>query len=134
MATFDLPLTVDRERPEPLGVQLADQLRAALRDGRLVAGERLPSGRALAAALGVSRTVVTEAYGQLYAEGWLEGRHGSGTYVTEVVAAPRPVWEGPGPHEPVAPDGMVDLRPGAPWVAGLDGPAWRRAWRMAASA
>ncbi|MFC4911479.1 PLP-dependent aminotransferase family protein [Actinomadura gamaensis] len=134
MATFDLPLTVDRARDEPLGAQLAAQLRSALRDGRLVAGERLPSGRALAAALGVSRTVVTEAYEQLYAEGWLEGRHGSGTYVTEIVPAPRPAWNGPEPHEPVAPEGMIDLRPGTPWIGGLDGPAWRRAWRMAAAA
>ncbi|RMI46518.1 GntR family transcriptional regulator, partial [Actinomadura harenae] len=126
---FDLPLTVDRESPEPLGAQLAGRLRAALRDGLLVAGERLPSGRALAAALGVSRTVVTEAYGQLYAEGWLEGRHGSGTYVTEIVPVPRPVWEGPEPHEPVAPDGVIDLRPGASWTGGLNDPAWRRAWR-----
>ncbi|WP_026416083.1 PLP-dependent aminotransferase family protein [Actinomadura oligospora] len=131
---FDLPLTVDRERAEPLGAQLAGQLRAALRDGRLVAGERLPSGRTLAAALGVSRTVVTEAYGQLYAEGWLEGRHGSGTYVTEIVPAPRPTWDGPVPHERFVPEGVIDLRPGAAWIGGLDGPAWRRAWRLAAAA
>jgi GntR family transcriptional regulator/MocR family aminotransferase len=46
-------------------------------------GERLPSSRELARLLGVSRTVVTEAFQQLYAEGWLEGRHGSGTYVAD---------------------------------------------------
>ena len=38
----------------------------------------------LAATLGVSRTVVTNAYARLFAEGWLEGRHGSGTYVADV--------------------------------------------------
>ena len=56
-------------------------------DGRLAAGERLPSTRALAATLGVSRTVVTAAYAQLFAEGWLEGRHGSGTYVADGASA-----------------------------------------------
>src|SRR5262245_60127184 len=56
-------------------------------DGQLTAGERLPSTRALAATLGVSRTVVTGAYAQLFAEGWIEGRHGSGTYVADGTSA-----------------------------------------------
>ncbi len=86
MTTFarnavELPVTADRGAGTPLTVQLAAQLREALADGRLAPGERLPSSRALAATLGVSRTVVTAAYSQLFAEGWLEGRHGSGTYV-----------------------------------------------------
>src|SRR5205809_846205 len=56
-------------------------------NGHLTAGERLPSTRALAATLGVSRTVVTGAYAQLFAEGWIEGRHGSGTYVADGASA-----------------------------------------------
>ena len=93
MTTFarnavELPVTADRGDRVPLTLQLAAQLREALADGRLAPGERLPSSRALAASLGVSRTVVTAAYSQLFAEGWLEGRHGSGTYVaTDPVAA-----------------------------------------------
>ena len=55
----------------PLQRQVEDQLRAAIRSGALVAGERLPSSRVLAADLGVSRGVVSDAYGQLAAEGWL---------------------------------------------------------------
>src|SRR3954470_10161478 len=51
--------------------QVEDQLRAAIRDGRLAAGERLPASRALASDLGVSRGVVSDAYMQLAAEGWL---------------------------------------------------------------
>ncbi|TDB93642.1 PLP-dependent aminotransferase family protein [Actinomadura sp. 7K534] len=103
-------------------------------EGRLAAGERLPASRALAGVLGVSRTVVTEAYEQLYAEGWLEGRHGSGTYVTEGVAAPSAPDPGPVTIETVfrtAGPGEIDLRPGAAWVGALDTPAWRRAWRIA---
>src|SRR6266566_4864785 len=56
-------------------------------NGHLTAGERLPSTRALAATLGISRTVVTGAYAQLFAEGWIEGRHGSGTYVADGASA-----------------------------------------------
>ncbi|MFI6521375.1 PLP-dependent aminotransferase family protein [Spirillospora sp. NPDC050679] len=114
-----------------MSVQVVEQLRAAMRDGRLVAGERLPSSRALAGTLGVSRTVVTEAYEQLYAEGWLEGRHGSGTFVSDVSAVPRPVERTavPSPAERRG----IDLRPGVPWIGALDTPAWRRAWRLAAT-
>ncbi|WP_037559643.1 aminotransferase class I/II-fold pyridoxal phosphate-dependent enzyme [Spirillospora albida] len=132
---MDLPLTVDRGAAEPMHAQLVAQLRAAMREGRLAAGERLPASRALAGVLGVSRTVVTEAYEQLYAEGWLEGRHGSGTYVTDGVAevsAPQPVALKVA-RPAAAPSGMVDLRPGLPWVGRLDTPAWRRAWRLAAT-
>ncbi|MBE1530605.1 MocR-like pyridoxine biosynthesis transcription factor PdxR [Actinomadura algeriensis] len=127
-----LPLVVDRDTDESMHAQLAGQLRAAMRDGRLAAGERLPATRALAARLGVSRTVVTEAYEQLYAEGWLEGRHGSGTYVAEgVTADPEPEPGGVGVPDPAPRDGVIDLRPGLPWVGSLDTPAWRRAWRLA---
>ncbi|WP_290054147.1 winged helix-turn-helix domain-containing protein, partial [Nocardia nova] len=73
----DLPLSIDRDAPRPLSVQVADELRAAATAGRLRGGERLPSSRALAERLGVSRTVVTAAYDQLHAEGWISGRHGS---------------------------------------------------------
>ena len=81
--TLELSLVTDRDDPGPLTSQLSGQLRDALADGRLATGERLPSTRMLAGLLGVSRTVVTGAYAQLFAEGWLEGRHGSGTYVAD---------------------------------------------------
>jgi len=55
----------------PMQRQVEDQLRAAIREGRLVAGERLPASRALASDLAVSRGVVSDAYMQLAAEGWL---------------------------------------------------------------
>src|SRR5215472_6534497 len=81
--TLELPLAADRDGPEPLTSQIAGQLRDAMADGRLATGERLPSTRTLAGLLGVSRTVVTAAYAQLFAEGWVEGRHGSGTFVAD---------------------------------------------------
>ena len=132
----ELPVAADRHAPLPLTGQIAAQLREALAAGRLAAGERLPSTRALAAALGVSRTVVTAAYTQLFAEGWLEGRHGSGTYVAPGAAGSRPPAAAraiPAEAAWVQPDGpaLVSLRPGIPWQAGIDPAAWRRAWRHA---
>ncbi len=142
--TLELPLAADRDGPEPLTSQLAGQLRDAMTDGRLATGERLPSTRTLAGLLGVSRTVVTAAYAQLFAEGWVEGRHGSGTFVADG-ALGRPAERGQ--PEPVLPpraargtrdglpelDGtsMIDLRPGIAWTQGIDPGAWRRAWRSA---
>ncbi|NKZ02917.1 PLP-dependent aminotransferase family protein [Actinomadura latina] len=133
--SIDLPLVVDRGAKEPMSAQLVGQLRDAMTAGRLAAGERLPSSRALGESLGVSRTVVTEAYEQLYAEGWLEGRHGSGTYVTEGVAAapvPKPQRPATRPARRAAAPHEIDLRPGVAWIGALDTPAWRRAWRLAA--
>lgn len=65
----------------PLQRQLYDGIRAAILGGRLAAGAQLPSTRALARELGISRNTVSNAYEQLLAEGYLEGRPGSGTYV-----------------------------------------------------
>lgn len=151
----DLPVSLDRRSSVPLSAQLADRLRAAMLAGTLPPGERLPSSRGLAAQLGVSRTVVTEAFQQLYAEGWLEGRHGSGTFVAalettsfpQVRPAPAPEVDGDAGRrpdgsgapsgcatEPGAPGGVrwIDLRPGHPWVRDYDRAAWKRAWRRAA--
>ncbi|GAB0106384.1 PLP-dependent aminotransferase family protein [Nocardia sp. JMUB6875] len=125
----DLPFTVDRASGVALAAQVADGLRRAAASGALRAGDRLPSSRELANRLGVSRTVVTAAYDQLHAEGWLDGRHGSGTYLT---AAPAPAGahtDGPERVDPRA--GLLDLAAGAPSIEVLDTAAWRRAWRAA---
>lgn len=68
---------------EPLFRQVYSGLRQAVLSGALPAGGRLPSTRDLSEQLGVSRTVVLLAYDQLLAEGFVEGRSGSGTYVSE---------------------------------------------------
>src|SRR6267154_497229 len=80
-AGLDLTLALDRAAQTPLHQQLCEQLRRAILDGRFSSGARLPSTRTLAQTLGVSRTVTSAAYDELFAEGYLEGRHGSGTYV-----------------------------------------------------
>ncbi len=71
---------IDRTRGN-IGRQLADAFRKAIATGELKAGERLPSTRALADSLGLSRGTVTEAYEQLIAEGCLDARAGSSTRV-----------------------------------------------------
>jgi GntR family transcriptional regulator/MocR family aminotransferase len=131
---IDLPISLSRESAEPLTAQLADWLRRAMMERALAPGERLPSTRALAGQLAVSRTVVTEAYQQLYAEGWLEGRHGSGTFVAAMDShvPPRESAYVPATPAPAPESGWIDLRPGRPWVRDYDVAAWKRAWRKAA--
>ncbi|MBO9554672.1 PLP-dependent aminotransferase family protein [Cellulomonas sp.] len=77
----DLLLALDGSGP--MRDQLARAVRAAVREGRLAAGAALPPSRALAESLGVSRWVVTEAYGELVAEGVLDARTGSATRVAQ---------------------------------------------------
>ncbi|WP_345284778.1 PLP-dependent aminotransferase family protein [Kitasatospora albolonga] len=80
---WHLSVEVDRSSATSLAGQLQDALRHRITDGVLRPGTRLPSTRRLADDLGVSRSVAVEAYEQLAAEGWLTGRHGSGTCVSE---------------------------------------------------
>ena len=61
--------------------QVARALRGEILDGKLAPGDRLPSTRTLAGDLGVSRTTTQDAYDQLLAEGYVETRRGSGTFV-----------------------------------------------------
>lgn len=126
----ELPLTFDPASSRPMADQLATQLRGAAARGQLLVGERLPSTRALARSLGVSRTVTSAAYDQLYAEGWITGRRGAGTFVAAVPPGlpdrGRPLALD-ADHE----DSTFDLRPGTPWAAGIRREAWRRAWRAA---
>ncbi|GAA5043635.1 MocR-like pyridoxine biosynthesis transcription factor PdxR [Nocardia callitridis] len=126
----ELPLALDRTLAQPLSAQIADGLRAAAAQGALRGGDRLPSSRALAHRLGVSRTVVASAYDQLHAEGWLTGRRGSGTYLTTAPAATPTPAEPPTARQPATEH--FDLRPGAPCAEAIDLAAWRRAWRAAA--
>jgi GntR family transcriptional regulator / MocR family aminotransferase len=74
-------LAIDRGSATPLYRQIYEGYREAILGGRLRGRERLPSTRGLAAELGVSRLTVTNAFEQLVAEGYCEGRTGAGTFV-----------------------------------------------------
>ena len=78
-----LPLVaVERKTAKPLHRQVYDSYRAAIVEGRLRPGQRLPSTRVLASEIGISRFPVLNAYAQLLAEGYLESRIGAGTVVS----------------------------------------------------
>ncbi|WP_371363735.1 HTH-type transcriptional regulatory protein GabR [Sporomusa rhizae] len=76
-------LPLDRSSPSSLSRQIYLQLRKAILAGHLQAGERIPSTRELSGRLNISRNVVADAFDQLQAEGYIVGKHGSGTYVEE---------------------------------------------------
>src|ERR1700733_5259109 len=78
---------------EPLFRQVYLGLRQAILVGNFPVGDRLPSTRDLAEQLGISRTVVLLAYDQLLAEGFVVGRGGSGTYVSEELGGSVPERE-----------------------------------------
>jgi GntR family transcriptional regulator/MocR family aminotransferase len=78
-------IAVDRSQATSLIKQIYDQIRLSIVRGDLRAGEQLPSTRQLARDLHVSRIVIVEVYDQLLAEGYIESRPGSGTYVAEGV-------------------------------------------------
>ena len=106
---LDLPA---RGSGELLLPALHRQLRAAILDGRLAPGLRLPSTRTLALLAGVSRSTATQAYDLLLAEGYVEGRRGSGTYVCERPAAALPgPADAPLAHKLAAPWRGMALRP-----------------------
>ena len=78
-SAIELLVPLDRANGHPLHRQLEQELREAIRSGRLASGSTLPSTRALAEQLAVSRGIVVEAYEQLAAEGYLVSRPGGAT-------------------------------------------------------
>jgi GntR family transcriptional regulator/MocR family aminotransferase len=99
-----IPLLTDPSLP--LSRQIFTSLRRAIVNGTLRAGDRLPSTRALAAELSVSRTVVIIAYEQLLAEGYASGRIGSGTFVSPDIVHSHP-RDGAAAALKLSPFGMV---------------------------
>ncbi|WP_152395980.1 MocR-like pyridoxine biosynthesis transcription factor PdxR [Paenibacillus guangzhouensis] len=112
-------IEIDRSSGISLYRQIYDCYRRKILQGEMRSGEQLPSTRELAANLQVSRNIVIEAYEQLLAEGYIEGRHGSGTYVAEGAylegiggqAAPSPLSDALTGHEQ---RDIIHFRPGIP--------------------
>lgn len=94
-------IAVDRRASQPLHRQIYDAFRAAILDGRLRPGQRIPSTRVFASEMGVSRFPVLNAYAQLLAEGYLQSRVGAGTVVSgslpEQLTSSRPTGVRRGP-------------------------------------
>jgi DNA-binding transcriptional regulator YhcF (GntR family) len=72
---------INRDRAEPLSLQIVRQLQQAIEAGRVARGTRLPSTRSLARTLGVSRNTALTAYEELAARGFVRSRRGAGMYV-----------------------------------------------------
>jgi GntR family transcriptional regulator / MocR family aminotransferase len=83
---------IELDRPIPgsrnVGFLLYEQLKQAIRDGRLAANTRLPASRKSAVFFGLSRNTVAEVYERLAQEGLVAARHGAGTFVADHSAHP----------------------------------------------
>ncbi|MEU5258169.1 PLP-dependent aminotransferase family protein [Amycolatopsis sp. NPDC021455] len=137
-----LQLDIREAPPGGLADWLAGRLRAAIADGRLPVGGRLPASRVLAAELRVSRGVVTDAYQRLVDDGHAVGRGRAGTVVVAApVVPPEPVpvsstakviTSSPGPEifdAMRAAPARIDLTPGVPDLTAFPRAAWLRAER-----
>lgn len=100
-----LGLRLDRGSDRSVSLRLCQEMRRLILNGDLQPGERLPSSRTLARELGVSRTTSLTAFDQLIAEGLLEARVGSGTFVSAALTAHRPAAPRDEPGAPT-PDKM----------------------------
>jgi GntR family transcriptional regulator/MocR family aminotransferase len=146
-----VPVHVDRDGAEPLHRQVYRDLVQLILSGRLRRGARVASSRTLAIELGVARNTVLLALEQLTSEGYLEARHGSGTYVSHELPEVSPIQVRDGAargerqprlssrmrslvqpaNQPLARPGL--LRPGEPDCAEFPFALWARllaeAWR-----
>lgn len=135
-------ISLDRTHGGSLVTQLVEQLRERVARGELAAGETLPSSRALADELGVSRSVVVRAYEQLNGEGYLEATPGASTTVAPgIVAAPSRATGARLARAAVAASprslesslgAPIDLRTGYPFAPTAPPEDWRRALAGAA--
>lgn len=140
----DLLIAIDRASDLPLHEQVFDRLREAILDRHLHEGARLPSSRSLAVELGVSRFTVIDAYNRLLDEGFVVGRHGSGTYVAPNVGV-KPAASNREPDGPArrwsrwsdrldaigrlpdpAPEAEIDFRHAMPDLSLFPHAIWRR--------
>jgi GntR family transcriptional regulator / MocR family aminotransferase len=133
-------LFLDPDDPRSRTVQLYEQVRTAIVEGRLQPGDRLTPSRALAADLRVARATVTEAYGRLSAEGYVEGHSGRGSLVSAapphvpprstagaLAPTPRAARIATYAVEPAV-EAPFDFRPGRPDPALFPVAAWRRCY------
>ncbi|MVM31430.1 aminotransferase class I/II-fold pyridoxal phosphate-dependent enzyme [Spirosoma sp. HMF4905] len=90
MLPFKSLIQVDKALTTPVFLQLSDQLSQLIRKGTLLPGYRLPGSRQLAELLSLNRQTIVAAYDEGLAQGWLESRSGSGTYVATHLAEVNP--------------------------------------------
>ncbi|MBC3888964.1 aminotransferase class I/II-fold pyridoxal phosphate-dependent enzyme [Acetobacterium paludosum] len=113
-----LHINLNRNQDESLSEQIYQALKEFIFSGDLKADEKLPSTRGLSEFLSVSRNVVMEAYEQLWAEGYLYSKEGSGTYVSDGIFFERKEIsssdEKKEPRDLLYPQKQVSFRTGVP--------------------
>jgi GntR family transcriptional regulator/MocR family aminotransferase len=150
---MELPIELDASSSIPLHRQLYEGLRGAILCAQVAPGTRLPSTRALAEALGVSRSTIISSFAQLHSEGYLQATTGSGTFVSDELpeepllraehnvarsrASIRLSTYGAslreaGPLEAPRQSGLIDFRDGRPALDAFPHAEWRRALAAAA--
>jgi GntR family transcriptional regulator/MocR family aminotransferase len=110
-----LTIKIDHRSSRPVSTQLYVSLRDLILSGALGAGERLPATRTLARDLGLSRTTAIDAFERLLAEGLIESRVGSGTFVSAALRSERP-QQPPQPGEAVAGRRKLQLSRAMGWA------------------
>ncbi|MFJ9498868.1 MocR-like pyridoxine biosynthesis transcription factor PdxR [Brevibacillus centrosporus] len=121
-------ITIDRDKPIPLTRQLYTELRGQILRGDRKAQDKLPSTRKMAEDLGISRNVVIEAYEQLFAEGYMESRKGSGYFVSAGIYLEQharketpPISSGENKAESLS---IIDFRSGVPDLTHFPRQTW----------
>src|SRR5581483_6118589 len=100
-------VTLDHECGIPIYKQIVQGIKRSIIDGRIRAGQRVPSTRELAHVLGVNRLTVLKSFGELVHEGLVETVVGAGTFVIQPESKPEPMCFAP-PPDSIANDSMIE--------------------------
>lgn len=113
MLPFATLIHLDKSSPIPVFLQLSEQVNRLIRAGTLAPGSRLPGTRQLAQLLHLHRQTIVAAYDEGLAQGWLESRAGSGTFVAQHLpgAQPQPLAEPNGQTAHEQPGYAFERRP-----------------------
>ncbi|TYP79053.1 PLP-dependent aminotransferase family protein [Paenibacillus methanolicus] len=132
-------IRIDQRISESAMKQICGQLRGMIESGALTPGTRLLPTRQLAKEWGIARNIVIEVYEQLTAEGYLEGRVGSGTYVADGIrisddrgSRPPEMHARPIPPLPEAGSEIIDFATGIPDGPSFPGKTWAKYMKEAA--
>ncbi len=125
---FSPVIAVDREAAKPLYRQIYDAYRSTIVGRNLRAGQQIPSTRALASELGISRIPVLNAYAQLLAEGYFESRVGAGTFVSSSLPDQLTSCESRGGALAEARSGPRVVSRRSALVPGRENAPWLRGW------
>ena len=126
--SLELLISLSRDGNATLGAQIEDQIRCAVRSGRLGPGASLPSTRDLAQQLGISRPLVVEAYARLAADGYLSLRQGARPRVSACVVIKNSGLLEP---TPATPQPRFDFLPAMPDLSAFPRARWLKAYRSA---